>query len=155
MTNQIMKAPKMKNELRRGSVQEVHQRNRERAAIMRETFGVQFSIAGTNPLGVAEAIKLGLPGAGLPKASYSEIGIEPVTDPATVEKVKTELTRICKLSGYEMYASFTNLAFGTDLPFQTVFGVIKALRAADPYSVRFSVDRLGYPVYVKLVRKHP
>jgi 2'-5' RNA ligase len=146
--NLELKPPNMPQELQRAAQQGiVQQRLAERAKIMEDTYGVKFSPGGSNPLGVAEAKKLGIPGVGLPRAIYEKS--DPISDPAKISLVEEAFKKYAGKSGY---LTFTTIKFATGLPFKEVFGVFSYLYNQDPYSVTWSVDRIGKNVSGKLIK---
>lgn len=139
--------PKLPPELHSGSMRSYQARQAERVRLMEEAYGVKFSRSGTNPLGVREAKRLGVPGAGFPRAIWPR-GQEPLDDPAAEAKVVAAVRKWGPPSGYVTY---TTIALATDLPFPVVFGVIRKLQLADPRSVRMTVDRMGENTAVRLL----
>lgn len=140
--------PNLPPELTRGTTKAIQDRNRERAEVMQQAYpGVKFSTAGNNPLGVAQARKAGMPGAGTPRAIFDPKA-PAVSDPGKIAQVRESYAKLKKLSTpaggmASGYLTFNNVKFDTGLPFQEVFGVLNHLRATAPASVRFTVDRLG------------
>jgi len=49
------------------------------------------------------------------------------------------------------YTSFTSIYTKTRIPYPKIFGVLKWLHKANPYAVRFNIDRTGNIVYFKLL----
>lgn len=140
------KPPTLPPELRRGNVGQVMERQKLRAQIMENKYGVKFSLVSSNPAGVAEGKRLGIPGIGLPRAIYDKT-VEPVSDTAKIDIILEAANKWKSASGYN---TFTTLKFATGLTFQDVMGVVKYLQALDPYKVSFSVDRSGKPTVVKI-----
>ncbi len=126
-------------------------RERERVAIMENHFpGTKFSDMPGNPLGIVAAKKAGEPGAGLPSAIWNKTS-SPVMDIKVKQKVlDTHRQWADKATGM---VSFTTLKFGSGESFANVFGVVNAMRAQDPTSVLFMVNRRGHPVYVRLGKR--
>lgn len=150
MTPKLPKLPRAKYN---GMLGDIQARNTERARIMSEFFGVRFSNAMGNPLGVKHAKALGLPGAGLPRAIYVEREAEPMGDPETIKTIEQAYNRWAAPGDAEGkgYVSFTTLYCATGIDFKTIFGVVKYLRTQDPYSVRLSVDRAGRCTIVRFL----
>lgn len=148
------KEPKLKPPLYRGREGDSMARSAERAREMeRLNPGVEFSLYDQNPLGVKQAQREGQPGAGLPGAMYPRHDKLPSAIAPTDRRSKLVLAGARRWGqtmepGWTGYVSFTALSYGTGLPFDEVFGVVRGLREEDPYAVRFSVDRQGKPVYV-------
>lgn len=124
-----------------GTEREVQERARARAAWMAERHpGVRFSLHVSNPLGVKEAKAMGMPGADYPSAIWDRHA-PLVNDEETIQWVYAawELWR----DPMTKYVRFTTIHFATGLPFMTIFGVVNQLRADNPASVYFSVNRMG------------
>lgn len=136
--------PEFVGSVTQGKAQE---RLRERAKIMEDTYGVKFAIVATNPMGVKEGKKLGVPGMGLPRAIYEKV--EPIDDPTKIALVEEAFDKYAKPT---MGLSYTTIKFATGLPFKEVFGVIEHLYQTDPHSVHYSVDRSGKNTICKVVR---
>jgi hypothetical protein len=107
--------------------------------------GVKFSLVASNPLGVKEGKKLGIPGIGLPRAIYDK-NASSIKNLETIKKVVDANRKWGSSSGF---TTFTCLKYATGLSFQEVFGVVREMRDRDPYSTTFSVDRAGENTVVK------
>ena len=143
------KPPKLPRELygSNRTCGEVQERNQERARLMQETYGVPFSYAASNPLGVKQAKAKGVPGSGYPRAIYSHKSLEPVDDPAVIALVEKSFKRWKSVFNF---CTFTTTAFDTGLSFQDVLGAVKFMQASDPHRVSIGVDRLGKPTNYNL-----
>jgi hypothetical protein len=143
--------PKLRPELHSGTGAVVDARQRERITAMKEAYpGVEFSMAGTNPLGVAEGKAMGQPGVGIPRAVFNN-SIQPISDPRKIQLVTEALK---KWGGSTGHVTYNNIKFETGLSFEDVFGVCKHLHNIDPYGITFGVDRLGKNTQAKLVKLH-
>lgn len=145
-------APTLPPELQRGSVGDREARLKVRADIMERTYGVKFSRVANNPLGTAEGKKLGIPGAGLPRAIYDKSFYKPgdVVNPERIKLVKDTFMEVARKQMPGMYLTFTTMKFATGMSFQDLFKTIGYMHTADPYSVSFAVDRLGKNTAVKI-----
>jgi hypothetical protein len=137
--SQADKAPALPPELKRSTGGQTNERQKLRAQIMENKYGVKFSLVTSNPVGVAEGKRLGIPGIGLPRAIYDKSFDEVVDE----DKIVQVLEAVKKWKGNQTHLSYTTLKFATGLTFQEVFGVVKYLQRLDPYSISMTVDRLG------------
>lgn len=142
------KPPTLPVQLNNASMKLVQERQMQRVSTMEATYpGVKFSSAVNNPLGVAEAKKLGMPGAGTPGAIYSKekqhMGME-----ADTQKIKAVIDSFKKWKSSGGYIRFNTIKYDTGLDFDDIFRVTNYLRSVKPESVRVSVDRSGNAVNV-------
>lgn len=137
--SQSDKPPALPPELKRSTGGQTNERQKLRAQIMENKYGVKFSLVTSNPVGVAEGKRLGIPGIGLPRAIYDK-SFDEVADE---DKIAQVLEAVKKWKGNQTHLSYTTLKFATGLSFQEVFGVVKYLQRLDPYSISMTVDRLG------------
>lgn len=142
-----MMFPALPKEIRRGTIAQIANRQRERVLVCEGAFpGVRFSPAGTNVLGVKYAKEQGVPGAGLPRAIFHRV--EGGVDNQNI--VEAVVNSLKELNRFAPYTTFTSLALESNLDFEQVFAVLTELLDAE--RVTMTVDRLGYPVAVRLIK---
>jgi hypothetical protein len=125
-------------------------REKERAAIMAERHpGINFSTAVGNPLGIKQARKRGLPGAGLPRAIWYRA--EPIEDPYLVALV-LESARRWQTPAFG-YVTYTTVQEDTGIDYHTLFGVIEWLRQSQAHTLHMSIDRAGKNTCFKVVKQ--
>ena len=131
---------RMPREIYEGTMGQIQENAKARAAVMGERHpDVRFSLAPNNPLGVKAARKLGVPGAGFPRAIFNK-DAEPVDDPKKVQAIIDAMEKWKSDFGYTTY---TTIQAETGLSFTEIFGVCRHLREVDPYRLLMSIDRLG------------
>jgi DNA topoisomerase-1 len=138
-TAALPKPPRMRPQLENATEGQAADRDKERAAAMEKVYGVKFSSGHANPLGVKEAKKAGVPGAGLPAAVYDTTIPEDTDAVPAVEQAHAKW----KAEGTE-HVTFNAAAFHTGLPFRRVMGAVKVLHGQG--RVSFGVNRIGDPV---------
>ena len=141
------KPPTMPNQLERGSAGEINDRQGERVKIMEAAYpGIKFSRCTYNKLSVSEIIKTGIPGLTIPQA-IMDFKAPIVLDAEAINMVKESAQRWKSSSGY---LRVNTIKYDTGLTFQVIMGVLNHMRSEDPYSVSFSVDRLGKATAFKI-----
>lgn len=139
--------PSLPPELRSGTCGEVQKRLQLRARLMAEAFvdengelEFRFSSVASNPLGVAQAKKLGVPGAGYPRLIYDN-GYTVAPFPFMVERVWSAFEKWSKISNTP-YLTFTTLFVAADIWPSELFSTLRYMKTIG-YTVTFTVDRLG------------
>lgn len=135
--------PKLRPQLRTGTLGQEMERQKERALAMEQVYGVKFSRQPSNPVGTKEARAEGRPAAGLPLAIFDNTVPERPDLVPSVTKVWDKWKD--PVTGY---VPFSTVALGEKIPFQDVMGAVKAL--LKPQQATLTVNRMGDAVYFKL-----
>lgn len=138
--------PKVKRSIVNGTSGEVDQREKERVAEMQQFYpGIGFTTYPSNPLTRVERLR-SKPWGDLPLAKFN-----PTVDPSS-EHLENVIKAYKKWKdSFSGYVTFNDLKFESGLSFQQVFSAIQELRKTNPHFVRFTVNRMGDNVYVKIM----